>query len=301
MIDHLRHMAIFARVVDLGSFRAAAKDIRLAPSRVSEIVTDLEDFVGTTLLNRTTRKIALTNDGRKFYAHAVEMVRSAEDGLDQLNALSLEPAGSLRISVPAFMSSSSLATAMGEFTRRHPHVDVSVSFTDLPVDLLRDGFDLSVRVGWLDDSSMMSRKLGEMERVLVSGVDYAKARPDPQHPRDLESWDWIRYAQRSNVIEVKSAAGRSVKVTGRSRLQVDSVDALLHYTRKNFGVTVLPRYLVDQKLDTGKFTELMESWRLAPLGIYAVWPDQSRRENLTVHLVRFLAEQLGQSVRAETE
>lgn len=299
MIDHLRHIAIFARVVDLGSFRAAAKDIRLAPSRVSEIVTDLEDFLGATLLNRTTRKIALTNEGRKFYAHAVEMVRSAEGGLDELNALSLEPAGSLRISVPAFMSSSSLATAMGDFTRRHPHVDLSVSFTDLPVDLLRDGFDLNVRVGWLDDSSMMSRKLGEIERVLVSGVDYAMARPDLQHPRDLESWDWIRYAQRSNAMEFNADSGHTVKVSGRSRLQVDSIDALLHYTRFNFGVTVLPKYLVDQGLKAGEFIKHLEDWSLAPLGIYAVWPDQSRRENLTVHFVRFLAEQFGQTGRAE--
>ncbi|WP_298359631.1 LysR family transcriptional regulator [uncultured Litoreibacter sp.] len=295
MIDHMRHMAIFARVVDLGSFRAAAKDIRLAPSRVSEIVTDLEDFVGATLLNRTTRKIALTNEGRKFYAHAVEMVRSAESGLNELNALSLEPAGSLRVSVPAFMSSSSLATAMGDFTTRYPHVELSVSFTDLPVDLLRDGFDLNIRVGWLDDSSMMSRKLGEIERVLVSGVDYAKARPDPKQPRDLETWDWIRYAQRSNAMEFNSGTERSVKVTGRSRLQVDSIDALLHYAHLNFGVTVLPRYLVDQGLNSGVFTELLESWKLAPLGIYAVWPDQSRRENLTVHFVRFLAEQQAHS------
>ncbi|XYK79030.1 MAG: LysR family transcriptional regulator [Labrenzia sp.] len=299
MIDHLRHMAIFARVVDHGSFRAAAKDIRLAPSRVSEIVTDLEDFVGATLLNRTTRKIALTNEGRKFYAHAVEMVRCAENGLDELNALSLEPAGSLRVSVPAFMSSSGLATAMGNFTERHPHVDLSVSFTDLPVDLLKDGFDLNIRVGWLDDSSMMSRKLGEIERVLVSGVEYAKARPDPQHPRDLESWDWIRYAQRSTAMEFSSGSGRWVKVTGRSRLQVDSIDALLHYARLNFGVTVLPGYLVDQGLNESVFTKLLEDWNLAPLGIYAVWPDQSRRENLTVHFVHFLAEELGQRARAE--
>lgn len=295
MLDHLKHMAIFARVVDLGSFRAAAKDIGLAPSRVSEIVKGLEDFVGTTLLNRTTRRIALTNEGRKFYAHAVEMVRCAESGLNELNALTHEPAGSLRVSAPAFMSSSNLATAMGEFTRHHPHVDLSVSFTDLTVDLLEAGYDLNIRVGWLDDSSMMSRKLGEIERVLVAGVDYAKSQLDPQHPRDLESWDWIRYAQRSNAMEFRSGSGRVVRVTGRSRLQVDSIDALVQYTRRNFGVTVLPRYLVDQGLKAGEFVELMEGWNLAPLGIYAVWPDQSRRENLTVHFVRFLAEQQVQS------
>ncbi len=99
MIEHLRHMAIFARVVDEGSFRAAAKTIGLAPSRISQTVSDLESFLGVTLLYRTTRKIALTNEGRMFYARVVDMMRSAEAGLNELNALSLEPVGALRISL----------------------------------------------------------------------------------------------------------------------------------------------------------------------------------------------------------
>ncbi|MEN0086932.1 MAG: LysR family transcriptional regulator, partial [Pseudomonadota bacterium] len=98
MIDHLRQMAIFARVVDEGSFRAAAKDVGLAPSRISEIVSELEAYLGVTLLYRTTRKITLTNEGRIFYARIVEMMRSAEAGLNELNALSMEPVGALRVS-----------------------------------------------------------------------------------------------------------------------------------------------------------------------------------------------------------
>ena len=104
MIDHLKHMAIFARVVDEGSFRAAAKALGVAPSRVSETVSELEDFLGVTLLYRTTRKIALSNEGRMFYARVTDMLRSAESGLNDLNALSLEPVGALRVSIPAFMS-----------------------------------------------------------------------------------------------------------------------------------------------------------------------------------------------------
>ena len=100
MIDHLRQMAIFARVVDEGSFRGAAKDIGLAPSRISETVSELETYLGTTLLYRTTRKITLTNEGRMFYGRVVEMLRSAETGLNELNALSLDPVGALRISMP---------------------------------------------------------------------------------------------------------------------------------------------------------------------------------------------------------
>lgn len=290
MIDHLKHMAIFARVVDEGTFRGAAKSVGLAPSRISEIVTDLENYLGVTLLYRTTRKIALTNEGRVFYARAVDMVRSAEKGLNELNALSLEPVGALRVSVPAFMSSSHLLTLMGDFARLHPHVALSISFTDRPVGLIEDGFDLNIRVGWLDDSSMMSRKLGHIERALVCSADYAASHPKPNKPDDLEDWDWISYAQRSDNVAFRNKDGKIVRVTGNTQIQVDNIDSLRHLALQGLGTTVLPREMAETSLKSGDFVELIPDWRLKPLGVFAVWPDQSRRENLTVLFVRFLAE-----------
>ena len=290
MIEHLRHMAIFARVVDEGSFRAAAKTIGLAPSRISQTVSDLEAFLGVTLLYRTTRKIALTNEGRMFYARVVDMMRSAEAGLNELNALSLEPVGALRISLPAFMSSSEISTSIADFIRLHPLVALSVIYTDHRMALLEDGFDLNIRAGWLDSSSMMSRKLGESERALVAGTRYAASRPQPRHPSDLEDWDWIRYQQRSDVTEFNSIEGDTVKVTGNARLEVDSVDALYHFACQNIGATVLPAHLADRGAKSGGLVRLLPEWRLRPLGYYAVWPDKSRRENLTLLFVRFLAD-----------
>ncbi|CUH88876.1 D-malate degradation protein R [Phaeobacter sp. CECT 5382] len=290
MIEHLRHMAIFARVVDEGSFRAAAKAIGLAPSRVSETLSELEAFLGVTLLYRTTRKIALTNEGRMFYARVAEMLRSAENGLNELNALSLEPVGALRVSMPAFMSSSSLATAMAEFVRRHPQVALSVCFTDGRTDLLEDGYDVNIRAGWLDDSSMMSRKLGESPRALVVGADYAATRPRPAHPSRMEDWDWIRYRHRSEYTKMVGPDGTEVKILGQTRLEVDSVDALYHFTCQNLGATVLPEHLAARGEAAGELVRLFPDWRLLPLGIFAVWPDTSRRESLTLLFVRFVAE-----------
>ncbi|WP_305969053.1 MULTISPECIES: LysR family transcriptional regulator [unclassified Mameliella] len=290
MIEHLRHMAIFARVVDEGSFRAAAKAIGLAPSRVSETVSELEEFLGVTLLYRTTRKIALTNEGRMFYARVAEMLRSAENGLNELNALSLEPVGALRVSMPAFMSSSALATAFAEFVRRHPQVALSVSFTDGRTDLLEDGFDVNIRAGWLDDSSMMSRKLGESDRALVAGTGYAATRPRPAHPSEMEDWDWLRYKHRSDHTTLYGPEGETVKVLGQSRLEVDSVDALYHFTCQNLGATVLPEHLAARGEAEGRLVRLLPDWRLIPLGFFAVWPDTSRRESLTLLFVRFVVE-----------
>ncbi len=291
MIDHLRQMAIFARVVDEGSFRAAAKVVGLAPSRISEIVSDLEVYLGTTLLYRTTRKVSLTNEGRIFYARVVEMLRSAEAGLNELNALSLDPVGALRISLPAFLTAGPLSSAVAEFARLHPNVAFSVSYTDQPTGLIEDGFDLNVRVGWLDDSSMMSRKLADGKRVLVAGTDYASKHKVPNKPADLEDWDWIRYQQRSDTTEFTSSTGKTEKVTGRAQIEVDSIDAVYHFAVSNMGVTILPSFLAERGMSEGALVELLPDWTLRDLGIYAVWPDKSRRESLTLLFVRFLADQ----------
>ena len=283
-------MAVFARVVDEGSFRGAAQALNIAPSRVSETVSDLEAYLGKTLLNRSTRKTALTSEGHIFYARVVDMIRSAEAGLNDLNALTIEPVGTLKVSMPAFMSSSGLARAVGEFARAHALVSLSVNFSDRPVGLIDAGYDINIRVGWLDDSSMMSRKLGEEGRMLVAGKDYAAERPIPTRPKDLEEWDWIGYDQRQDTIGFTAPDGSVEKVTGTSHLRVDSVDALYTFSTQNLGVTVLPDHLALRGINNDLLVQLLPDWSVPSLGFYAVWPDKSRRESLALLFVRFLAD-----------
>ncbi|MEM6304522.1 MAG: LysR family transcriptional regulator [Pseudomonadota bacterium] len=291
MIDHLKQMAIFARVVDEGSFRGAAQEVGLSPSRVSETVSELEDYLGVTLLHRTTRKIALTNEGRMFYTRVVDMLRSAEAGLNELNALSLDPVGALRISLPAFFAGGPLTRAIASFAKQHPNVAFSVVYDDNRLDLLKDGLDLSIRAGWLEDSSMMSRKLADGQRVLVAGRGYAAQRDIPKRPGDLEDWDWVRYKNRPDTTQFTNAKGRQESVTGRAQIEVDSIEALFFMAQQDLGATVLPSHLADRGVREGTLVRLLPDWSLRPLGIYAVWPDKSRRESLTLLFVRYLAEQ----------
>lgn len=290
MIEHLRHMAVFARVVDEGSFRGAARALNVAPSRTSETVSDLEAFLGVTLLNRSTRKISLTSEGRIFYERVVDMIRSAEAGMNDLNTLPIEPAGTLSISMPSFMSSSGLAHAIGEFSRKYVRVSLSINFSDRPVGLIEAGYDVNIRVGWLDDSAMMSRKLGEESRVLVAGTGYASKRPRPKSPKDVVDWDWIGYDQRQDAIEFTSRDGTVEKIKGSTRLRVDSVDALNTFTNQNLGATVMPNYMAKRGIENGTLVQLLPDWTLRPLGFYAVWPDKSRRESLALLFVRYLAD-----------
>lgn len=290
MIDHLKHMAVFARVVEEGTFRAAAQALGVAPSRVSELVSALENHLDVTLLYRTTRRIALTHEGRALYARVADMLRSAEAGLNELNTLSDTPVGALRVSVPAFMSSSPLATSITDFSRAFPQVALSLVFSDQRLDLLNDGFDINIRAGWLSDSAMMARKLGASRRVLVVGRKYAAAHPAPRRPSDLEGWDWLRYTHRSDISKFTTETGEVETVSGQARLELDSVDALYHFACLDLGVTILPEHLATRGERDGTLIRLLPDWHLRPLGFYAVWPDTSRRENLTHLFVRYLSE-----------
>lgn len=298
MINHLKHMAVFARVVDKGSFRAAAQDLGVAPSRVSQTITDLESYLGTTLLYRTTRKLALTGEGRTLYRRVTEMLRSAEAGFNEINANTNDPVGALRVSVPAFLAMSDLSTAMANFIKRYPNVALSLYYNDRKVEIIENGFDLAIKAGSLADSAMMSRKLGAIPRALVAGVEYAAARSVPQRPKDLENWDWIQYQQRSDTVDLMSEKGKMEKVGGQSQIEVDSVNALYHFAQQNVGTTVLTENLAAQGVASGALVRLLPKWRPPDIDLHAVWPDSSRRENLTLLFVRFLADELGREAKS---
>jgi DNA-binding transcriptional LysR family regulator len=289
MIDKLRSIAVFATVVDQGSFRGAARNLSLAPSRVSEIVSHLEAELGVTLLYRTTRQISLTHEGRLLHEKAKDMLAAAELGLDAVNPLSNEPTGSLRISAPAFIAHTQLMETFARFVKTYPRVDMNFHFSDNRSDLIKDGFDVAIRAGWLEDSEFMTRSIGHSERFLVASQDYFAARARPKTPADLDEWDWIRFAMRPDQTKLTSRKGQVVTVTGKSTVTVNSAEALYEFAASGLGVTAIPEHLACRGFDRGELVQVLPDWRLQPLGLFAVWPKQSRRENLTTFFVRFLA------------
>lgn len=289
MIDKLRGIAIFAAVVDQGSFRAAAHHLGLAPSRVSEVVSALEKDLGVTLLYRSTRQLSLTTEGRQLHGKAQAMLHAAEEGLDAISPLSKEPSGALRITAPAFVTQTEVMEVFARFSRSYPKVKLEFHFSDRPSEMIKDGFDLAIRAGWLQDSELMSRTIGQAERFLVASPDYVAAMPPPHDPSDLEAWDWIRFLVRPDQTELSGADGTIVSVTGRSSVSVNSAHALYEFATRGLGLTVIPENLARRGFDRGDLVRVLPEWSVTPLGLYAVWPNQSRRENLTTLFVRFLA------------
>lgn len=293
MIDKLRSIAVFSTVVEQGTFRAAAQHLGLAPSRVSETVSTLEKDLGVTLLYRSTRQLSLTLEGRVLHEKAQEMLASAEAGLDAITFSSVDPQGALRVTAPAFVTQTALMSRFASFAKAYPRVNLRLDFSDAQRDLIRDGFDVAIRAGWLEDSEFLTRKIGVAERYLTASVDYVAERGMPEHPRDLEAWDWIRFDVRPDQTELISKNGEIEVVTGQSHIRVNSADALYQFVVRGLGVTAIPEDLACRGFDRGELTHVLPDWKLKSLGLYAVWPDHSRRESLVTLFTRFLADDAG--------
>lgn len=290
MIDKLRSIAIFATVVDQGTFRAAALHLGLAPSRISQAVSDLETDLGVTLLYRSTRQMSLTHEGQVLHENAKTMLTAAESGLDAINPISKEPSGALRVAAPAFVTQTALMNSFAAFANAYPKIRLKFDFSDKQSDLIKDGFDVAIRAGWLADSEFLTRSIGAEDRSLVASPAYFASNPPPSHPRDLETWNWVRFSIRPDQTELTSSTGDVVSIKGKSHVSVSSADALYEFAVRGLGLTAVPELLARRGIDKGELVHVLPEWSLRPLGLHAVWPDQSRRENLTKLFVRFLVE-----------
>lgn len=288
MLDQLRAIAVFAKTVETGSFRGAARAFGLSPSVVSHHVSQLEARLGVALLYRSTRRLTLTSDGAKLFTAARTMVAAVEDGLDLMASRSREPTGHLSVTAPAVLMSGPLVDDFADFARHFPKVSLSIKFTDTPLDLIRDGFDVAIRMGFLEDSSLKSKKLFDVERKLIAAAAYVAANRPPLKPKDLVGWDWIRLESRPPQAKFTSRAGRRQQIEFSPRIIVDSGQSLLELARHGLGLVMVPAFVAETDLRQGTMVEVLPGWRLDAAGVHAVWPPNAPRSGLTMRFVTFL-------------
>jgi len=289
MIDQLRALAVFAKVVELGSFRAAAKALSVSPSVVSHHVSELERHLSLPLLYRSTRRLALTPDGEKLVGAAREMVDAAERGLDGVSGRSETPTGALRLTVPAFLAGTAFSRDLAAFAAAHPQVALTVSFSELTRDLLRDGFDMAIRMGRLDDSTHKTRKLADMGRLLVASPRYVAARAPLVTPRGLASWDLVQLSSRPAEVTVQAPGKKAQTVAITPRIAVDSAAAVRELVIAGAGVATLPEVTVRDDLVAGRLVGVLAGWQPASVGVYAVWPGNAQRPGLTMRFIEFIS------------
>lgn len=289
MLDELRSLAVFAKVVELGSFRAAARAFSLSPSVVSHHVSELEERLAAPLLYRSTRRLALTPDGEKVVVEARKMVDAAERGLDAVSGQSATPTGTLRLTAPAFLAGTSLSRDLAAFSGAHPNVRLTLGFTDEPRDLLRDGLDLALRIGTLQDSTHRTRKLADMRRLLVGSPAYVAARGAARSPRDLASWDHVLLSSRPAEMVMAAGKKKPVSVPFTPRISVDSAAAIRELVLSGAGVATLPEVTIRSDLSRGRLVEVLPDWQVPAVGVYAVWPQNAQRAGLTLRFLDFMA------------
>ncbi|MEL6287655.1 MAG: LysR substrate-binding domain-containing protein [Pseudomonadota bacterium] len=289
MLKSLRALAVFAKAMEHGSFRAAAAELKISPSVVSHHIAQLEQELGVALIYRSTRQLSLTRDGEQLLEAARAVVAAAEAGVAAVKGQGPGLSGELNVTAPAVLAKSFLAGRVAGFVQSHPHVSVSIDYTDERRDVIGEGIDVAIRMGWLRDSALKSRKLLEVERILLASSTYMANRKTPQTPADVEDLDWLELTP----VPLKPAFKRrsSAPVTPRltPRLRVNSATALYQLMVEGAGLAILPRFLATDDLASGRVIQLLPQWQLPSISIYAVRPANSPRRGPVTEFVKALA------------
>lgn len=289
-MDEYRSLAIFVAVHKAGSFSGAGRQLKLSTSVVSHHLSKLEEKVGSSLFFRSTRSLSLTPEGKAILPAARAMVAAADEALDLLTETSDQPAGALRITLPAFGERSPLPLSILRFAREHPLVAISMHTSDYPVDLVKEGFDLAIRLGVLSDSAMMSKRIGSFGRKLVASPTYLEGRAKVNTLADLQACDFISIAMLPDAISLLRKGEEFSFEPENVRLEVHSLSSAKSAVLAGLGVQHLPDSEVDEEIAAGILMEVLPQWSLPELGVYAVWPDIGPQKKLTRRLIDFLAD-----------
>ena len=287
-MDEYRSLAVFAAVHDAGSFSAAGRRLKLSTSVVSHHVSKLEAKVSASLFFRSTRSLSLTPEGEAILPAARAMVAAAKDALDVLAATNDQLVGALRVTLPAFGDRSPLNRSILQFANEHPMVAVSIHNSDHQVDLVKEGFDLAIRLGVLRDSALKNKRIGTFGRKIVASPDYLAKRPPIKTLADLQNCDFIAMAMISDTVTLTCKDEQFSFQPENIRLEVHSMSSAKAAVLEGLGIQHLPDSEVDIEIAEGRLVEVLPQWSPPDLGIYAVWPDIGPQKKLTRKLIEFL-------------
>ncbi|MCB9734717.1 MAG: LysR family transcriptional regulator [Deltaproteobacteria bacterium] len=290
----LNAMGIFAEVVDAGSFTAAARRVGLSKSAVSKAVAALEARLGVTLLQRTTRRLRLTEAGEAYYASCALVVAEARRAEEELGSMRDEPRGTLRVNAPIGLGSSFVLPVALEFTARWPDVVVDLTVQDEVVDLLATRTDVAVRVGRLADSSLVARQLSPVRSAVVAAPSYLARRGVPQHPDELAAHEFVRYSLIANpdrLVLLRDTERVSVKMGGA--FISNNGEVIRDVLVAGRGLGVMPWFLIADAVREGRLVPVLPDWGAGFMAAFAVYP----RGHLLAPKVRLFIDALVERAR----
>ncbi|MDF2040654.1 MULTISPECIES: HTH-type transcriptional activator AaeR [unclassified Pantoea] len=276
-MERLKGMSVFARVVELGSFTAAARQLHLSVSSISQIVAKLEDALQVKLLNRSTRSIGLTEAGKIYYQGCRRMLAEATQVHEQLYAFNNTPIGELRIGSSSTMAQNVLAGMTSDMLREYPGLSVNL-VTGVPApDLIADGLDLVIRVGVLKDSSLFSRRLGAMPMVVCAAKSYLTQHGTPEKPADIDNFSWLEYSVRpDNNFELIAPEGLVTRLSPQGRFVTNDSLTLIRWLKSGNGIAYVPMMWVINEINAGEIDILFPQYQSDPRPVYALYTEKDK-------------------------
>lgn len=291
-MDKPGEMRAFVRSVELGGFSAASRELDLTPSALSKLVTRMEDRLGVRLMNRTTRKLALTAEGEAYFASAKRILIDIEEAEAEVTRFSQHPKGLLRVNVGVAFGMHQLAPALPRFLDRFPDIELDITMTDRVIDLVEEGADVAIRTGNLRDSSLVARKICDMHRVICASPGYLKKHGTPKTPQDLLQHNCISISAAPQLRKwpfAHKGVIETVEVSGN--VSANNAETLLQLAATGVGIIRLADVIVADGIRAGWLTPLLtDAHHVEPLPLSAVYPQGKHKSPRVAAFVNFLVE-----------
>lgn len=295
-MDSLTDIVVFVRVVDDGSFTRAAERLKLSRSVVSKYVTRLEGRLGARLLNRTTRRLSLTEAGRIFYQRSRRGLQDIEEAEAEVSRLQEKPRGVLRINSPMSFGILHIAPALPEFLAQHPEVSVEMNLDDRVVDVIEEGFDVSIRIAEMPDSSLIARRLAPCRHVIVAAPAYLEKHGTPRTPEDLRDHNIISFSYQTSAYDWHfiSPDNKQVSVPVSGSMQANNSLALREALLRGVGITRTPTFVVGKDVQDGHLLSILGNYRTLEVSIYLVYPQRRHLSPKVRAFVDFMADRISE-------
>ncbi len=273
MSQDINDMMVFLAVVESGSFTVAAERLGIPKANVSRKVSRLEEFLGVTLLGRSTRSQHLTDVGKRYLMHC----KRIHEEVDLAEAAVFETLhtykGTIKIGASVTIGQQILKPSLAPFLHQYPDITLQLSLVNQRVDLIEEGFDMLIRVGMLDDSRLIAKRLGNAKRKLYASPSYFKGRTLPQQVDEISEYDILLMSALNREHKIELVSGRKQKALRiNPRLVVDDLSLLKQSIVDGLGVGVLPEYMCDKEIDQGGLINILPDWGMSDIDIYALYP-----------------------------
>lgn len=291
---YIDNISVFVRVVELGNLSSAGRDLRVSPAVASNRIKELEKYLGVRLLNRTTRQLMPTEQGRVFYEGAKKVLEAIREAEAAVSALSGQPRGSIRVTAPLGMGRRLIASGIPEFHDRYPEIEVRLRLSDHNVDIMKEGIDVAFRLGTLEDSSLMMRGIMDCERVLAAAPAYLKRRGEPTRPEQLveDRHDclMLRFPGTREHVWTLPGPDGPLKLDVRGPFDSDDGDVITGWALAGYGILNKPRFEVEPFIRDGRLKVILTDNPPAPMQLAAVYPHRTFQDPKVRLLLDFMAE-----------